>query len=245
MRKPVIFTLTSILVLLVAVQGLSTRNDGIDLIDNHRFDDAIRLYSGRIQKNPEDTESRVLLASTYAAKNGVMLSRFMGVARVIMSAPSQKKQSGLGAMLAQMNIALKAIVVLPDLASPAALADLQTAIAVMPDSPRASYGYYLYRAILRLVILKDDLRHRNVLSPSAGTCAVSEAAMQGWLERVAYGFVPIIEDVAKGTKSPAQRASILSVKAKMGEIVAPSGAEAPSTTNLIEIPPPLKGIYPC
>lgn len=245
MRRPVIFTLTSILVLSLAVPGLSTRNDGIDLIDNHRYEDAIRLYLGRIQKNPEDTESRVLLASTYAARNGIVLSRFMGVAKVITSAPSQKQQSGLGAMLAQMNIALKAIVVLPDLPSPAALAELQTAIEVMPDSPRASYGYYLYRAILRLVILKDDLRHRNTLSPSASTCAVSEAAMQGWLERVAHGFLPIIEDVAKGTKNPAKRASILSTKTKLGEIVAPAGADAPSQTNLIEIPPPLKGLYPC
>lgn len=245
MKSAVLFVLISIVGIAIAVPGLCERNDGIDLIDNHRYEDAIQLYSGRIRKNPEDAESRVLLASTYAARNGIVLSRFIGVAQVIMAGPSQKQQSGLSAMLAQMNIALKAIVVLPDLSGPAAVADLRAAVEVMTDSPGASYGYYLYRAILRLVILKDDLRHQNVLSPSAGSCAVTEAAMQGWLELLARGFVPVIEDVAKGTKNPARRASILTSKAKLGELVAPAGGDAPSQTELIEIPPPLRGLYPC
>lgn len=233
------------LALFSVAQAEAQRYDGNELIDNHRYDDAIRLFSSRIAQNSDDTESRVLLASTYAARNGISLAKFMGVARVIANAPAANKSAGISGMLAQLNMVFGSLSALPDLASSDGLRDIQTAVRVMPDKPNASYGYYLYRALLRLVILKDDLRYRHKLKPLRDQCTVSDAALQRWLEGLGSKFSLILEDVAKGTKDPKKAAKVLGIKAKLREVISPEGADAPSETEMNDMPEALKGLYPC
>lgn len=233
------------LTLVSASLAEAQRYDGNELIDNHRYDDAIRLFSNRIAQNSDDTESRVLLASTYAARNGISLAKFMGVARVIANAPAANKSAGISGMLAQLNMVFSSLAALPDLNGPEGLRDLQTAIRVMPDKPNASYGYYLYRALLRLVILKDDLRFRHKLKPLHGECTVSDASLQRWLEGLGAKFSLILEDVAKGTKDSKKASNVLGTKAKLREVISPEGADVPSETEMNDMPEALKGLYPC
>lgn len=233
------------LAMLSAFTAEAQRYDGNELIDNHRYDDAIRLFSSRITQNSNDTESRVLLASTYAARNGISLAKFVGVARVISNAPAANKSAGISGMLAQLNMVFSSLAALPDLESPSAHFDILTAVVVMPDKPGASYGYYLYRALLRLVLLKDDLRYRHKLNPKQIDCTVSDASLQRWLEGLGAKFSLILDDVAKGTKDPKKAAKILEIKAKLREVISPVGADIPSETEMNDMPEALKGLYPC
>lgn len=232
------------LILTLAAVAQASRYDGVELIDNHRYDDAIQLYGGRIAQNPNDAESRVLLASTYAARNGIALTKFLPAARAVIGTTA-KDDDGLAQLLKQLNMVFNSLSSLPDLPSPMAMREIQTAVNVMPDLPTATYGYYLYRALLRLVLLKVDLRHRNKLTPAAGTCTVPVPQMQSWVAHLATQMYPIIEDVAKGTKDSARRTSILNLKQKIQDFLSDQTSDPEDANEVNELPESLKRLYPC
>jgi len=215
------------------------------------YDPAIQNLIARVNQDPYDGQARIFLASALAAKNGLVLSRFMGFARILINwndRPKSSADSGsLKELSAQIDMIINAIHAVPEINGEQAVSDLHLAVDVLQvQGVQFSLGEYLYRALLKLVIFKYDLNNTFRLKTTA-SCQVAPAAMIQWLQNVDSSLTGVLQDVALATKEPKKKEKLTDLEQQIQDIFKEmekgTAATDPATT-LIDMPQILQKIYP-
>lgn len=155
-------------------------------ISNGNYNNAINLMRERLISNPQDQQARLILASAYSARGGIFMKEFIQIGRDVVERIKKsetftavkkenvfdqlKKQvsseherdiltalSEVHKIANQINQFVSIYDRLPEL-SGAPLKDIQMAIEILKAEDRYRNGPALYRGLLRLLILKLNLK---------------------------------------------------------------------------------------
>lgn len=220
------------------------------LIDQSLYNEAIFTLSARVQQYPNDERSRILLASAFAAKHGIILTSFVDFARALLESnkPAQNEPGGLNGMqkmTMQIDIIVRAIHALPELTTQEAVNDIYQAVFVLQNI-HSSSGAFLYRALLKLVLFKFDLENtfRMQTTPS---CEVTPAVLRQWFQRVDGSLIGIVRDIALGSKDPAQKEKLANAEIQIQDVYRGMDEglnSAQPAAKLLKMPKILKRVYP-
>jgi hypothetical protein len=199
-----------------AAEDVTANDRALALIDERNYEQAIQLLKLELEKNPANSETRILLASALAGKNGVVMTRFTQLARTLIEknqtqpAANSKKWQGLEW---QLKLARSAFEGIPTLRNGEAYQDLTTALQVLIESAD-SPGIHLFRAILRLVIFKYEITHPYKLEFHEG-CMVDIKPLHAWFNKVTSNLQSLVADLLGGVKDQKSQDDLEKLYAKI------------------------------
>jgi tetratricopeptide (TPR) repeat protein len=202
-----------------------------ELINQKQFSEAIFVLESRLKANPKEIRARVLLASAYAGRSGIELRSFNDFARELekwsqidtlwpaeqdFSAESATARAAVSAVL-QAHLVIRAFAALPVLSSPHAAADLTMALQILDEAGPLRGGPSLYRALLRVVQFKQNLRHemRPNMVPNNAVCVIATSDLAQWVALVTSAMRKIAADVANGLAAPEAKKRALELLAQI------------------------------
>ena len=194
-----------VLVAIVAVQSgcngskpaedVTSNDRALSLIDQKNYNDAIVLLNKRLETNPQDNEARLLLASALAGKNGIIMTRFIQLAKTLIGKGQSRPLEGSSKWQAlewQIKFARSAFEGIPELNSHS-YSELHYALQVLRDGV-SSPGSYLFRAILRLGVFKYEVTHPYKLRINSD-CTVSLKPLHLWFNVVSSSLHTLVGDL--------------------------------------------------
>lgn len=190
------------------------------LIDQEYYSEAIFTLNKQLEREPANPRTRVLLASSYAAKHGVVLTAFSSIAARLIAnsnpagvgpeAPSDNGLSPEAMRLRQSARQFKMITQafrdLPVLETEEDAADIERAIALL-DGPRLSRGTRILRALLQIVHVKYVFSSSPVLSPE-NDCRFEKVRYLQWLESLDRELQSAVTDLQTATVDPRIQADL-------------------------------------
>lgn len=211
-----------------------------DLANHHinegRYNAAIQVMQGRLREDPQDQKARLILASAYAARAGVLVRDYYDIAssfleqkraadqllanqqfnlfvRLIKANPQSPHLELLKAFdkIYRASFALSQILATIDLipsVSGHQLKDLQSAIETLGGSTRLSAGPSLYRALLRIVYLKNVMSQKYDLT-YLKDCEIDLLKLILQVEELKIDLRDIISDLAHGSTKKSFHADLL------------------------------------
>lgn len=175
------------------------------LIDQQLFDEAIFTLARDLQIFPNNPRARILLASAYAARNGIVLVRFTAIAKNLSVLANAAPPAGEGGPT-PLELIMAAFQQIPVLTTPQALDDINQAVAVL-DGPGIQRGALLFRAILKIVIFKFNYLNGNLIRPETG-CKIDPREYQQWMMGLEAQLQSAVSDVQQGMADPKIKAQI-------------------------------------
>jgi hypothetical protein len=238
------------------------------LIDKKQYSEAIYILNSRLERNPQDQKTRVLLASAYSGRAGLSMASFAVFAHEVDKwrqidelLPVVDDGSWIQTVAKisfRLQVSLRAFDALPILSLPEAVADLDLALKTLDGAGRIFAGMSIFRALVRVVYFKHQLvsQYRPKLLPA---CKIASGELTTWLTSVSTEVGKIVDDVAYGFSDAGARDRTLKIssdlKINLDVLVrakdlglAAAASPASATNNLkipdsIELPPFLKKVY--
>ena len=189
------------------------------LIDRGQYSEAIYILDNRLRHNPDELRTRVLLASAYANRAGLSLSRYQKFA-VEMDRWDEGDEGvdnrGVDPLITKLaeyawhlHVVLRALAALPQPQTENQRADLNSALGVLDDVPgEISGGPAYFRGLIRASLFKDNLVNKYRFKHIEG-CRVPKMEILEWLVVVGEDLSLILTDMAYGSKDDGSRANLL------------------------------------
>lgn len=195
----------------------NTANDrALSLIEEKNYDDAIRLLHESFEKHPENSQTRILLASAFAARNGITLDRFLHLAeKVIAASETIKTPRSFEDLSSQVDYLKNVFESIPRLSSARGYPDLQSAVYLL-EPVNESKGLHFFRALLRLTVLKYELTHPYKLKIEAD-CRVNLNVLQLWTNRIHFVTSSLLNDLLLAAPKEKDRLKLEQAKARAHE----------------------------
>ncbi len=234
------------------------------LIDKKQYSEAIYILNSRLERDPKDQKTRVLLASAYSGRAGLSMASFAVFAREVDKwrqiddlLPVIDDGSWIQAVAKisfRLQISLRAFDALPVLSSPESVADLDLALKTLDGAGRIYAGMSIYRALVRVVYFKNQLTSQYRPKFSVG-CRIAPAELTTWLSSVSVEVGKIVDDVAYGLSDAGARERTLKIssdlkvnlealmRAKDLALAAPASTANGKLPESIDLPPLLKKVY--
>ena len=183
----------------------SIADRGLYLIDHGLYDEAIFTLGREVEINPGNVKARILLASSFAAKNGIVVTRFTAIAKDILKITKTPPPRG-GTAPSPLELVMMAFERIPALPTPQAVADIQQAIAAL-DGPGIQRGALLFRATLKVVLFKFNYYNSNLIRPETG-CKIDAKEYEKWMLGLEAQLQSAVTDVQNGMANPKIKAQI-------------------------------------
>ena len=192
-------------------------------MQHNQPDEATLILEELIATNPYNREGRMALASSYLAKAGLSFDKFMGLARTLeetdsdreiferYSAPAHylQRQGGEdGKRLAALMMAynrgiyvfdrvIRSIEQVPAIDGHQA-SSVEMAIETLNQSPDVDRGMSLFRAVLRIVLLKYNWDQRKYFEVIHDCSDVEVSHLQGGFRDLVVDLEEFVEDLKNG-----------------------------------------------
>jgi hypothetical protein len=223
--------------------GTNTNTQSLSYIDQGMYDKAIISLQMRLKDFPSDTKTRMLLASTLAAKNGIILIEFSDFANTLMT--SNQKSSAVPSahpLRTKIDMIFDALDEVPE--PKYGIKDMNTAVEAI-DVENLSTGGYVYRALLKLVIIKYNLHHMFLLETSPG-CTVEPQALNQWFLYFKMATTDLLGDIRLSKIDKKERKQVRKTQIKVGLIIDDivDSLEPHLEDEYVKLPNILRKLYP-
>ncbi len=218
------------------------------LIDQGQYSEAIYILNEKLKAEPGHPKARVLLASAYAGRAGLKFIQYKDFASAVLTWDTNGSNAlaasrdpvirTIAQTIWQIQVVLRAFDAVPAPTEKNGYDDLRTALEILDEGGRLYEGASLYRALIRIVVFKQDLVTRYQLRAENG-CYIEIPQLARWFETIERELSMLMTDYAYSMKDGEKRKGTLSMVAQMrrsGEDVRRtlSGARADRNINLIE-----------
>ncbi len=227
-----------------------------ELITDGQYSEAIFILDARVKSSPGDEKARVLLASGYAARAGLMLTRYLSFADQVVKwgqvddlLPTAGESGGaalqalseVAGAAVKIELVIKAFSALPTPTGDDQIADLKLAVKTLGDGGVLHAGPAIYRALLKTVVLKIDLAGRFKLNTSVA-CEIASGELGQWFTSIDSEIQSILLDVANGlgdaSSAEKVRAKATDIKTTVDQVAVILSAPD-LITQTLHMPPPL------
>lgn len=206
------------------------RELAVQLIEQGDSGAAIALLTPRLERDSEDRKTRLVLASAYAARGGILMKEYADIAFGILDSARETQrlfdergvvvfkkirehvrndnekslidaiEKGYKAIW-QVSELIRAFDRLPELSGEAQYDDVVRAIQILEEDPGLEGGPVLYRALLRLVIFRYRLAEHYEL-PELKACKVDLGALLTSLQEMQGELTAVMDDFKNGVREP-------------------------------------------
>lgn len=222
------------------------------LIEQKQYSEAIYILSERTRHYPNDKRARVILASAYAARAGISLSSYVNFARELAKwgkvdqiLPEENDGDFLQSIAkasVRVQLMYRAFDSIPAPSSLAAMEDIQKAYTALVEAGELSGGPSLYRALVRIMVFKQDLFLKNRPRIERG-CMAYPKEISKWLKSFLISLEAIFIDVGNGFTEPELRKKADEMTTKFREIISdidPAKMYLEISNEPVALPPALK-----
>ncbi|MCB0349537.1 MAG: hypothetical protein KDD38_00025 [Bdellovibrionales bacterium] len=213
-------------------------------ISEGNFNTAIAIMSQRLEDDPSDRVARLILASAFAARAGVFMNQYYDIGqqiaakikgaevywathsklifnRIEENAKSSEQKSLLAAfesvykIIYQINELIGIFSIIPTL-SPADHRDLQQAVSILIVEPNYMGGAILYRGLLRLALLKNDLRTKYEMLGMAN-CEVNLSVLANQLYSLQKDVTGVMSDFISSSVKENKQSALFRTTAQINK----------------------------
>lgn len=228
------------------------------LIEQKQYSEAIYVLSDRIRHQPEDKRARLILASAYAARAGISLSSYSSFASelakwkkiddILPESDDKGFVQSVAKAAVRVQLMVRAFQAIPSPASLAAAEDARMALRTLDEAGTLAGGPSLYRALLRIIVFKQDVFLINTPKIERG-CLANPDEVSTWLQALLGSLEAIFRDVSHGLEDPEAKSVAQDFAVKMREIIQaidPARLHSHKKAVLLQLPPSLKMMLgPC
>lgn len=216
------------------------------LIDKKQYSESIYILEAHLRKQPIDNRARVVLASAYAARAGILLSSYTHfVAELekwnkideLLSSDSDTSPLQLMAKATfRIQIVLRAFDALPVAQGATSLADLNSALSTLDQAGKLNGGPAIYRALLRIAAFKHNVRLAMKPLVNLTGCRIEVIELLNWLKRVGFEIERVVGDVVEGVANSATKKSTLEFSSHLSNSLSELNKISPTLIGSVEIP---------
>lgn len=212
------------------------RMEALKSIDRGDYNRAIEILTGLLNSRPFDRTLRVQLASAYAARAGLKLDSYIGLARELVDSSrdleklyedriagllkeykhNARTQSEVDAVetldrIYRTSFRLANLIrqfrAIPVLRKPLAIADLKQAVSILAVEPELVGGAALYRALLRVTVVRSSFEtDQRILQ--ARNCRIQYGPAMAFITDLHQDVRGVLLDLGRSTSRSSRKSEM-------------------------------------